>query len=130
MGYSIYKPDAFDDFYVMWCSISDSPVQWGTDEETLAFALKIDREKEQYARPRWEAAFDRARSTGSSSMISNDGWFGDDAYFIFEQRGLLQFSDLRAFCDSFDPATQRFDLSFLTPFEDCEEVRHYEDGDS
>lgn len=127
MAHRIIKPSPDDDFYVSWSTIVDAPLCWGTRDEVLKFELEVDERKEQFARPVWETAFDRADDTGTSQPSGWDGWADKDKTMIFEQRGLLAREGLVAFLDTFDPTTGRFDLLYLTPFEDVEEVRYYKD---
>lgn len=115
MGREIIKINEEEDFYVVWSSIVESPVMWGTRAETVEYLLEVDERKPEFALPSIEVALERADEHGSSSRLGTE-W--DDYGVIFEQKGWVLRSRLVDFLNSYDEETRSFDLSLLEPFED------------
>ncbi|MBF6515556.1 hypothetical protein IU421_14885 [Nocardia cyriacigeorgica] len=101
MAHTIIKPTTDEDFYVVYSSVVDAPIQWGTRAE-------LESTYEHAAAER----FARADEHGSSSLHGWDGW---DVQIITVREGFRPESrpanvwcanvaraDLRRFCESVD----------------------------
>ena len=101
MGHTIIKPTRDEDFYVVYSSVVDSPIRWGTRAQ-----LEATYEGAGAAR------FARADEHGSSSLNGWDGWdeqtitvregFRPDARPANVWWANVARADLRRFCESVD----------------------------
>ncbi|RBO87059.1 hypothetical protein [Nocardia puris] len=101
MGHTIIKPSRDEDFYVVYSSVVDAPIQWGTRAELEAGY--------EHAHP---DRFDRADEWGSSSWIGSHHWdrqrvmvregFRPGAYPPGAWYATVARADLRQFCESVD----------------------------
>lgn len=109
----ILKASPDEDLYVEWSTIVDCPVGWGTRKETHAYDPNTNTEER----------LDRADKDGTSALWGNPPAFGwDDEEFVvysgLDTPGTIKRSDLKEFCLSYDEETNRFDGSFVIPFEE------------
>lgn len=101
MGHTIIKPRRDEDFYVVYSSVVDAPIQWGTRAE-------LESSYEHAAAER----FSRADETGSSSLHAWGGWatpvisvregFRPGAYPPNAWCAKVARADLRRFCEAID----------------------------
>lgn len=101
MGHTIIKPTRDEDFYVVYSSVVDAPIRWGTRAE-------LESTYEHAAPDR----FGRADEHGSSSREGWDGWdeqaitvregFRPGAYPPNAWCATIARVDLRRFCESVD----------------------------
>ncbi|WP_068059263.1 hypothetical protein [Nocardia xishanensis] len=101
MGHTIIKPIRDEDFYVVYSSVVDAPIQCGTRAE-------LEATYEHAAADR----FARADEHGTSSMHGWDGWdqqtitvregFRPGAYPANAWCAKVARADLRKFCESVD----------------------------
>jgi hypothetical protein len=112
MGQTLIKPDRDEDFYVLWSSIVEAPLAWGTRAGIIAYGLGDDAE-ERIARTDKNGTSALWPSTGSYAYAYND----DDG-IVYQQQGIVRRHNLKELCNrlaqSEDP-----DLSdLIEPFED------------
>lgn len=101
VGHTIIKPTQYDDFYVVYSSVADAPIRWGTRADLEAAYA--------YGRP---DKFDRADETGTSSLR---GWYGWTEQTLIVREGfrpgtfpanawaaIVPIAQLRQFCESID----------------------------
>lgn len=104
----VVKVNREEDFYVLWSDVTESPHVWGdraeVEEYMKTYAMAGDLPER----------FDRADKRGTSAFPGFYDW--EDSGFIYEQRGFLPRSSLRAFLESYDG--YEFDLTLLEPFDD------------
>lgn len=105
----IVKVNKDEDFYVQWSEITDSPYCWGPRTE-------VEQAMKDFGYDISPDRFDRADATGTSALPGFYNW--EDSGFVFEQKGYLKRGDLKAFLETYDEETGKFDESFLEPFED------------
>ena len=108
MATTIYKTG--DDEYVVWGSVTESPTMWGTREQLIEFMVVegiADLKKSIGER------FDRADEHGTSSMIHSRV-----KAEMFQQKGTLMVSNLKAFVDSYDEGDGTYDESWIEPIDD------------
>lgn len=92
------------------------------DSETLLRALDLlGEELAASSRPTWPARWRRCRFARLWGPPIDP-----TTVIIFEQRGILRAAQLKAFLDSYDETTGRYDLTLLEPFEPAVPVRTYE----
>jgi len=121
MGHTIIKPLRDDDFYVVYSSVVDAPIQFGTRAEleaTYEFAAPV--------------RFERADEHGTSSFHRWHGWddkvisvrggFRPGAYPANAWCATVAREDLRALCESVDADGYWNPLDGLITWEFFEEV--------
>lgn len=121
-----------DDLFVIWESTVEAPICWGTRAQCERWLTGIMKCRYGNAAEPQGPRFDRAIGREGGSYFDrhertvNRSW-------IFEQRGLLYGTRMRAFVDSWDPDTERFDLDLLEPIEPGDplfgQVRQYQGGE-
>ena len=107
----IVKANSREDWYVVWSTISNSPLNWGTRSE-LEDGY---RDTPEFVNPE---RFRRANINGTS--MRDDNWFGwNDKIFLVGSNWELKRSDLKAFCEAIEVASDISDsseaLKYLTP---------------
>jgi hypothetical protein len=114
----IVKPERGIDFYVLWSTVVDAPIAWGSRQE-LSEAGDGFRGDKTYAHDR----FERADHNGTS--MQDGSWFGwDDETIIvmnMPKDGILRRINLRKYLDSIvieNGAAVSADDSLIEPFED------------
>ena len=120
MADTIIKPNKDEDFYVLWSSIVDSPLAWGSAEELAGFHEEIRGEPPT---PERMARVDR---TGTSALWPSAedpymAWGDPDQSLIFEQRGTIRRDRLKALCERL--GTERSVTDLLDPFDGEDEPR-------
>lgn len=84
MGYGTFKPDKNKDLYVIYSSISDLPVMWGTAEDLLKVAVKNQFvgkfEQELCVSENYERVLERVDEWGASSHMM--GCFWDEEFSL------------------------------------------------
>ena len=85
----VIKPDPALDFYILWSTIVDAPVLWGSRTKMLAVDKYYNIHNER---------LDRTDERGTSSL-GDPPWYGwDHEKFVFEGYGLIKRSDLVELC--------------------------------
>jgi len=119
MGRMIVKPNREKNLYVLWSSITDTPLMWGKRRHFLKWA-KDPANWDVLSPDQIEAMLDRADATSSSSRIFPESW-DEDFSIIYagygyimnsEQEKLLEVLELKD-VDTDDPRA----LALLHPFE-------------
>jgi hypothetical protein len=110
------------DFYVYWSDITENPWCWG-DRETLLEYL-YDNYPEGIFSP--EERIEHADTYGCSARWPSwtdpiYGW--DSRGFVYEQRGILPRTKLRALCEALEREDEEAAWDLLEPFEDRDSVR-------
>jgi hypothetical protein len=119
MGQTIIKLDANEDFYVLWSSVVDAPVAFGTREE-IAEILIADAVLKATAET--QERFARVDEHGTSSMIGRPPEYSyDDGGMIYQQQGWLKRSDLKELCIRLGNDENADVSDLLAPFEDEED---------
>jgi hypothetical protein len=103
MGNYIVKPDLEEDFYVVWSSVADGPMYWGSRDILLLEMDQIDGPDPE--------RFDRADVRGSSSYV---GWGKGD--FICKQMWLRR-ENLKKYCLRLEGVGEEFADQLLEPLE-------------
>ena len=103
MGYVTIKPDPDKDLYVIFSSISDSPVCWGPAEQMLKWAIK-DEFSNKYDRvgvfgDKYYRALERADVSGTSSLGWTDSWENENPGINWNGDGMMPFSNLEKALD-------------------------------
>lgn len=117
----VIKPDRHRDEYVVWSTISETPITYGCRRYMTRWLAANDREQAGPGRPL--SRLRRADRLGSSAMPEWGDGHWDDSVQIYEQRGYLYRRDFyraaRLLCAGRE--SEVWDL--LEPFEDETEVR-------
>jgi hypothetical protein len=119
MGQTIVKPNRDENFYILWSSIVEAPLAWGTKEDFQT-------------NPPWpedntdfsDERFDRVDRTSTSARYYVTSWDEEDTY-IYEQRGWIERSRLKEITDILEreesvPNDHPEILALLHPFEEDE----------
>lgn len=114
-----------DNLFVAWSSVVEAPLCWGTRSQIEKWATKVMHHRFGASAEPQGPRFDRAVYRQGGSYIHRDEPTVERRW-IFEQRGVLHGSNMREFLDSWDPDTDRYDLSLLEPLEVNVPVRGYE----
>lgn len=118
----VIKVDRDVDFYVYWSDITENPWYWGDRAEVLRYLY--ESHPEGVFSPEWR--MERADSYGCSARWPSwtdpiYGW--DHDKLIYEQRGTLCRSKLRALCEAMEREDEEAAWDLLEPFEDRDSVR-------
>jgi hypothetical protein len=112
MGQFIIKASSDEDWYCVWSTVVDAPVEYGTKAE-----IRQRRHIENLSDDR----FSRADTHGTSAIDCD--WYGwDDKVFMVRECGLpevrdLKRADLKAFCMLMDADDVPGMLALTTPIE-------------
>lgn len=112
MGQTILQPDANEDFYVLWSSVVDAPVAFGSREEISEILIADAVLK---ATEETQARFERTAAHGTSSM------FAPSDTMIYQQQGTLKRADLKELCTRLAENEDADVTDLLTSFDDEDE---------
>lgn len=81
MGRAYIKPVSHENFYILWSSVLDGPVAWGTRERLWKLRKKeVGKANREYAHLQFDNAIYRANQTSCSDRIDSYSWDEDYAF--------------------------------------------------
>lgn len=124
MGYVTIKPNSEIDLYVIFSSITDSPVCWGPAEQMLKWAIKDEYSNSHNSTElfgeNYYKKLEMSDEHGSSSGFT-DNWDDPDASMMWMGLGTMTFANLpkalKLMEDGEEPESDRV-LALTKPFED------------
>lgn len=109
MGTEIVRIDGDPIRFCVWNTTADGP-----ETKAISYDETIEHMRAYHPDAKNRSRVDRARETGTSAL-----WYelDENSGFVYNQEGYIKLSKLGEFLDSYNKATNTYDLTLLEPLD-------------